>query len=113
MLPPPTVFSSPLLMLDFAVYVSTPSFVPSRTGRGVGRGVGQGLLFSSGFLCLGVNVHAFGATACFGGGAISLPDVSNTLLQLHATQAVFDTQSAAAAVVCVCEGGGGVVYADS
>lgn len=70
MLPPPTVFSSPLLTLDFAVYVSTPSFVSSRTDGG--RGMRQALLFSSVFLCLGVDVHAFGD------GVLSGPDVSDT-----------------------------------
>lgn len=53
MLPPSTLFSSPLLTLDFAVYVSTPSFVPSRTDGVVeGGGGGQGLLFPSGFFVL-------------------------------------------------------------
>lgn len=81
MLPPPTVFSSPLLTLDFAVYVSTPSFVPSRTDGGEWDKACYSPLV---FLCLGVDLHAFGATACFGGGAISLLDVSDTLLQLRA-----------------------------
>lgn len=32
--PPPLVFSSRLLLVDFAVYVSTPSFISSYTDRG-------------------------------------------------------------------------------
>lgn len=85
MLPPPTVFSSPLLTLDFTVYVSTPSFVSSWTdGRGEKWDKAR---YSP--LCLGRDVHAFDVTARFRGGASLLSDVTDTLTQLCAAQAVF------------------------
>ena len=56
------------------------------------------------------------ATACFGGGANSLPDVSDTLMQLRAAQAVFDLRKLMPEVRqqwwCVLRGGGGG-YPDS